>query len=137
MSEENVEIVRALLEAFRRRDNEATVALTAPEIEWDATRFAGVIPDLAGVYHGIEGTQRFWRAWLSSWKELVFEYELRDAGDDVVALIRNQRQWGRHSGIETAIPPYGWVYTVRHGKVVRGCFYPDPESALQAAGLRE
>jgi ketosteroid isomerase-like protein len=70
-------------------------------------------------------------------KDIVFEYELRDAGEDVIALVRNQRQWGRHSGVETEIQPYAWTYTVRDGKVVRGCFYPDHQSALEAAGLRE
>ena len=57
--------------------------------------------------------------------------------DQVVALIRNQRQWGRHSGIETEIQPYAFVYTLRDGKVVRVCFYPDHESALEAVGLSE
>ena len=60
-----------------------------------------------------------------------------DAGDDVVVLIHNQRQWGRSSGIATEMPPYGLVFTIRGGKVVRWRSYPDQESALEAAGLRE
>jgi hypothetical protein len=94
-----------------------------------------VVPDLVGVYHGAEGTRRLWRSWLSAWKELVLDYELRDAGDDVVALISNQRQRGRHSDVETEIPPYAWVYTLRDGLVVRGCWYPDQQAALEATGL--
>jgi ketosteroid isomerase-like protein len=137
MSEENVEIVRTILEAFRRRDAQTIEALTDPEIEWDATRFAQLIPDLTGVYHGVEGARAFWRRWLSPWKDLVFDYELRDGGDIVVALISNQRQWGRHSDIETTVAPYAWVYTLRAGKLVRGCFYPDHASGLEAAGLSE
>ena len=58
-------------------------------------------------------------------------------GDEVVALIRNQRQWGRHSGVVTDIPPYGLVFTIRGGKVVRWRIFPDHQSALEAAGLRE
>ncbi len=137
MSQENVEIVRVLFEAFQRRDVKTMESFLAPEVEWDATRFAGIVPDLVGVYRGPEGTQRFWRTWLSSWKDLVFEHEFRATGDQVVALISNQRQWGRHSGIETEIPPYAFVYTVRGGKVVRVCFYPDHQSALEAVGLEE
>jgi ketosteroid isomerase-like protein len=137
MSQENVDIIQTLFEAFRRRDVKTMESLMAPEVEWDATRFAVMVPDLVGVYRGAEGTQRFWRTWLSSWKDLVFEHEFRDVGDEVVALIRNQRQWGRHSGIETEVPPYAWVYTVRGGKVVRACFYPDHQSGLKAAGLSE
>ena len=58
-----------------------------------------------------------------------------DAGDHVVALIRNQRQWGRHSGIVTGMAPYGLVFTVRDGKVVRWRSYPGQEAALEAVGL--
>jgi ketosteroid isomerase-like protein len=58
-----------------------------------------------------------------------------DAGDDVVMLIRNQRQWGRHSGIAVDFPPYAMVFTVREGKVVRLRTFPDQESALEAVGL--
>ena len=137
MSQENVEAIRTLFEAFFRRDVKTMESFMAPEVEWDATRFAGLIPDLAGVYRGAEGTRNFWRTWLSSWKDLRFEYELRDTGEDVVALIHDQRQWGRHSGIETELPPYAWLYTLRGGKVIRASFYPDQESALEAAGLRE
>jgi ketosteroid isomerase-like protein len=137
MPEENLEVIRTLFDAFHRRDVKTMESLMDPDVEWDATRFVGLIPDLAGIYRGAEGTQTFWRTWLSSWKNLVFDYDLRDTGDDVVALIRNQRQWGRHSGIETEIPPYAWLYTIRGGRVIRACFYPDQESALEAAGLRE
>jgi ketosteroid isomerase-like protein len=57
--------------------------------------------------------------------------------DEVVALIRNQRQTGRHSGIETEMPRYGLLFTFRDGKIVRWKSYDDPNSALKAAGLRE
>ena len=58
-------------------------------------------------------------------------------GDEVVALIRNQRQWGRLSGIPTELPPFGIVYTFRDGKVVRMRAFPDHESALKAVGLEK
>jgi hypothetical protein len=54
-----------------------------------------------------------------------------------VLLIRNQRQWGRHSGLVTEFPPYAFVFTLRAGEVVRVRWYPDQDSALEAAGLRE
>ena len=60
-----------------------------------------------------------------------------DAGDDVVLLIRNQRQWGRSSGIEVELPPFGMVFTIRDGKVVRMRIFPNRQSALEAAGLSE
>lgn len=81
----------------------------------------------------------YWRRWLSAWRDLEFEIQDVSAGkgDDVVALIRNQRQWGRHSGIATETGPYGLVFTVRGGKVVRWRAYPDHQSALEAAGIRQ
>ncbi|MGI9020783.1 MAG: nuclear transport factor 2 family protein [Solirubrobacterales bacterium] len=136
MSEENVEIVRGLAEAFQHRQHERAFDLYDPEIEWDATRTPTRAAE--GVYHGHEGVRAFWRDWLSAWSDLQFEIEdVRDAGDDVVLLIRNQRHWGRHSGIETETPPYGMVFSFGGEKVVRVCAYPDQQSALEAAGLSE
>ena len=134
MSEENVAIIRTLFGAFLRRDAEVMGALMSPEVEWDTRDIAPLLPDLAGIYRGAEGTRAFWSAWLSSWRDLQFDYELRDAGDEVVALIQNQRQWGHESGIETQIPPYAWVYTIRDGRVVKACFHSDQQTALEAAG---
>jgi ketosteroid isomerase-like protein len=61
---------------------------------------------------------------------LVFE-----SGDKVVVPIRNQRQWGRHGGILTELPPFAMVFTFREGKVVCMHAFPDHESALEAVGL--
>jgi ketosteroid isomerase-like protein len=137
MSQENVKLVRTWFEAFQRRDREGVERVFDffdAEIEWDASRF-NIVPDLTGVYRGHEAIRAFWRRWLSSWQDLHFEIEdMRDADDQVVVLIRNQRQWGRYSGIATESPPYGWVYTFRGNKVVRVGLYSDQESALEAAG---
>jgi ketosteroid isomerase-like protein len=64
MSEENVAIVRELLEGFSRRDHERAFDFYDPEIEWDATGLDATLPDLAGVYHGHEGVRAYWRRWL-------------------------------------------------------------------------
>jgi ketosteroid isomerase-like protein len=137
MSRESVEIVRALAESFARRDHDRAFDFYDPDIEWDASRMPDVIFDVAGVYHGHDGVRTFWRRWLSAWSDLEFEIQdVRDGGDDVVLLIRDQRQWGRQSRIATEIPPYGQVYTFRDGKIVRWRCFPDQESALEAAGFR-
>jgi ketosteroid isomerase-like protein len=138
MSQENVEIVRRLAEGFKHRQHERAFELYDPEIEWDASGLADAYPDIAGVYHGYEGVRTYWRNWLSAWSDLDFEIqEVLDAGDDVVLLIHNQRQWGRSSGIEAEMPPYGMVFTIRGGKVVRWRIFPDQQSALEAAGLSD
>jgi ketosteroid isomerase-like protein len=136
MSQENVEIVLRLAEGFQHRQHEKAFDSYDPEIEWDASNAAEMVPDLAGVYRGHEGVRTYWRRWLSAWSDLHFEIEdIVDGGDEIVLLIRNQRQWGRHSGIATESPPYGMVFTLRNGKVIRWRGYPDQESALEAAGL--
>jgi hypothetical protein len=57
MSRENVELVRALGEAFQRRDHERVFDFYDPEIEWDTSRLHEVVPDLADVYRGHEGVR--------------------------------------------------------------------------------
>ena len=135
MSEENVEIVRALTEAFQRRDYERAGGFYDPEIEWH-TGTEGVAPGMAGVYRGMDGAREFFERWLSAWTDLRFEIEdIRDAGDQVVLLIGDQTQTGRKSGVAIEFPPHGFVFTVRDRKIVRAHWYPDQESALEAAGL--
>jgi len=138
VSEESVEIVRFLAEGFQRRQHERAFEYYDPRIEWDASRMEDLLPDIAGAYHGHEGVRTYWRNWLSAWSDLHFEIQdIVDVGDDVVLLIRNQRQWGRHSGIATEMSPYGMVFTIRGGKVVLWRVYPDQESALEDAGHSE
>jgi ketosteroid isomerase-like protein len=138
MSRENVDLVRQLLESFARRDHERAFDFYDPDIEWDASRIAETIPDLAGVYWGHEGVRTYWRRWLSAWRDLQFEVEdVLDGGDEIVALIRNQRVVGRHSGIVTEMPPYALVFTIRDGIVVRWRSFTDQKSGLEAAGLSE
>jgi hypothetical protein len=50
MSQENVEIVRWLHEAFARGDNDTPFSVYDPEIEWDMTRLP--LPGEESVYHG-------------------------------------------------------------------------------------
>jgi ketosteroid isomerase-like protein len=145
MSQENVEFVRAIVTLYEQPDGIALLAsgdldlsMVDPDIEWDASEISEMIPDLAGVYHGHEGVRAYWRRWMDAWKDLEFEvHDVRDAGDQVVVLIRNQRQAGRHTGIVTELPPYGMVFTVRAGRLMRWSTFPSHESALAAAGLED
>ena len=131
-------MVRALAKSFQRRDHERAFDFYDPEIEWDASGCAEVIPELAGVYRGHEGVRTYWRRWLSAWNDLEFEVDaVRDAGDDVVLLIRNQHQWGRHTGIASEFPALAMVFTFGGDKVVRVRTYTDQHAALEAAGLSE
>ena len=42
MSEENVDLVRRLLEMFAKREHDAVFAFCAPDIEWDPTAWESI-----------------------------------------------------------------------------------------------
>ena len=143
MSQENVATIRALVEAYRNPDlmallasGELDMSWVEPDVEWDASRLDEMIPDLAEVYHGHDGVRTYWRRWFEAWQGLEFEVtDVLDAGDDVVVLIDNQRQWGRHTGICTELPPYAQVFTLKDGKLVRWRTFPTQQAALDAVEL--
>ena len=134
MSQENVEVVRRLYQAFETRDNVFPFEVYDPDIEW----YSGA-PDGVGfepVYRGHDGVRAFWRYWLESWESLEFRLDdLIDAGDDVVALIW-QRNRGRASG---AVIEYEWaqVWTLREGLVTRQRIFMSRQDALKAVGLEK
>jgi ketosteroid isomerase-like protein len=132
MSQENVEIVRGVYDAFARRDNDAPFAVYAPDIELDF-REAG----LDGiVYHGHEGVRAAFRTWLAPFREFQFQpEEMRDCGDHVLATVHD-RGIGRSSGVVVERRHYA-LWTVRGGKIVSLRLYMDRAEALEAAGLRE
>jgi hypothetical protein len=82
MSQENVEMVRALVQAYRNPEvmallagGELDLSLADPEIEWDASRLETMIPDLAEVYRGHAGVRTYWRRWFEAWRDLEFEIQ--------------------------------------------------------------
>ena len=139
-------MVRAATEAVKNPEGIVRLArgdvdftFIDPEIEWDATQGArDLVPDLADVYWGHEGVRTYWRRWLEAWRYIEFDVQdILDAGDEIVVLICNQRQWGRYTGIASELPPFALVYTFRDGKVVRFRSFPDHDKALKAVGLAE
>ncbi len=138
MSEENVEIVRRIVDAHQRGDFSSVFAAYGPDIEWHP----GNVPasdwsDFEPVYHGHEGVRTFWRTWFAAWETVDFEYEeFIDAGDQVLSIV-SQRVRGRTSGVELEWTSYGQLWTIRDDKVVRVQFFPNRDEALEAAGLSE
>jgi SnoaL-like domain len=64
MSQENVEVVRRMLIAFRNGDWAAAAEPLDPDIEMDTTRTP--ISGLDRVYNGLEEVAAFWREWLEA-----------------------------------------------------------------------
>jgi ketosteroid isomerase-like protein len=137
VSEENVEIVRSVLEAANRRDAATTLALYDPQVVWDHTH--GPMMELMGgpaTYHGHAGLRRWFREYYEAWGDVQAEIvELIDAGDQVISII-TYRARGRASGVEVELPMAG-LWTIDDGKVVRAEWFRTGGEALEAAGLSE
>lgn len=144
MSEEDVELVRGLLPpkgldlAQVLRDDaaaEAWQSATAPLFHRD---FECELFGVEGptTYTGLEGLRAAWLDWLEPWASYRTDLdELIDAGDRVVALVRDH---GRREGMTAEVEIIGAsIWIVRDGKVARIGFYPDRSQAFEAAGMSE
>jgi ketosteroid isomerase-like protein len=133
MSQENVEIVLAALDAWNRRDVNAAMSLIQEDVE---LHLIGGFADVIGrEFKGREAVVRFWRDFVGAvGGELDLE-AAHDAGDRVVT-IATIRGAGETSGIPVE-NRFGQVWSLREGKVSRMDSYYDASDALEAAGLRE
>ena len=131
MSEENVEVVQAMWEAFMQGDSERALAAFDPEVEWDGTN----LPD-GRVARGIGEVIDHLSRWAASWQDWSLDVErFIDAGEDVVVVIFRER--GRsQSGLEMD-ERHAELYTLSRGKIVRRIGFSNPAEALEAAGLSE
>ena len=137
MSQENVDLVRALIEASKRGEMDKVFALYHPDIEWSISELPMRGPDFEPVYRGHEGIRTFWRTWAEAFETPSFDYEeFIDAGDTVVSVL-TQRVRGRASGIEQVWSSYAQNWAVTEGRVVRVEFFQTRAEALEAAGLSE
>jgi ketosteroid isomerase-like protein len=132
VSQENVEIVRELWDAYLRGDYAAVFSALDPEIEF---RPPPEFPDFQ-IYHGHEGIRRAFSSWLGTWEEHRSEVpEYIDAGDQVVAT---NHQWGKVKGTGTEVENTAYnVLTLRAGKVIRYEMFFERRAAFEAAGLSE
>ena len=137
MSEENVEIVRAIYENWTRGDYEAVFARLDTDIEWFGP------PDISaagepgsGLSRGHEGVRRSLARWVGAWDEYSFELRrLIDCGDDVLVEGWHHGR-GKTSGVEVSEEIFS-VWTLQAGRAVRQQMFRDRVEALEAAGLRE
>jgi ketosteroid isomerase-like protein len=131
MSQENVEIVRRIYEAFLRGDQDQPVQLFDPEVELHGT--VGGLSE-GSVARGLQQIRRAFEEWdTEAWDESRLEAEkFIDAGDRVVMLQHEFRR-GKGSGVEVEIDT-AVVFELRDGRVTRMQGYMDRASALEAAG---
>ena len=132
MSQENVEIVRALNEAINRGEMDAWFKHFAPDCEVDVSRAIG---PWRGTYHGLDQARQSFEEFLEPWESFRIELdELIDAGEEVVAS--GVGYFRGRDGIEVRTRTAS-VWTIRDGAIARMCFYQERQEALEAVGLSE
>jgi ketosteroid isomerase-like protein len=135
MSEQsNVEVVRAMYEAFGRGDIPAV--LTGMDDSMVFTILGSSAVPLAGVRRGLAGMRQFFDELAQTLEFSRFEpHDFIAQGDRVVALVHyagKNKNTGRQFDAESAM-----VWTIRNGKAIQFVEYTDTEQlakAGQAAG---
>jgi ketosteroid isomerase-like protein len=132
MSEENVEIVRKVIDAFNRGDLDAWLGFLSPEVVWESLP----LPGFRDVYRG--------RTEAREWRELLLEVfdfhleidEITALSDDRVLMAASVRGRGRGSGLP--LERQSWeVSWLADGLITRRQVFWTRDEALEAAGLRE
>jgi uncharacterized protein len=131
MSQENVEVVRAVIDGWLRGDP-ATLELISDDVVYVSPP---TMPD-GKTYHGHEGVLQ----WVVDWRQEWTDYELdvlrvHDLGDRVVTVERN-RATGKRSGVGVDMQTVS-LWTLRDGKIVRWQGYASEAEAHEAAAPRE
>jgi len=131
MSQDNVEIVRRMYEAFHAGDVEGALAYFEPEVMFDASvRVDG------GIGHGREELNAMVAQWVGAWEQWRETIEeMRDLGSRV-CVVTTQHGRGRGSGIELE-DRYVVLYELEGDQISRMTLYATTAEALEAAGVRE
>jgi ketosteroid isomerase-like protein len=131
MSEENVELVHRVFDAFNRRDLDAALALMDDDVEF-GSRLAGI----EGGYHGHRGIRRWWQTIRDASPDRMIEIvEAEEIGDVTLTLAR-----ARGHGAVSQIPYEETVWSVarwRDKKAIWWGVFPTRAEALEAVGLQK
>ena len=132
MSEEDIEIIRATIDAVNRGDWDTVLKNLAPDFEFDLSHGAGP------VHHGVyerDQMRGLWDDLEGNWESVRLEpHEFIEAGEHVVVPMTFHGS-GR-DGIEVQARPT-WTFTIRDEAVERICMYQERKDALEAAGISE
>jgi len=125
MSEQNLELVRRIYEAWER--NESAGEFLAEDVEY-------VNPEYA-----VEGGTRRGRASFRVVRETYEDFRIRidrfiDAGGDDVIVLGHYTASGAGSGVSLE-GEHGHIWTIRDGAAVRFRWFQSHREALDAAGL--
>ncbi len=133
MSQENVEAVNRVVEAFNTRGLDAALAYVHPELAWNAP------PEWLEkqVYRGREGLRELAESWGQNFDDYRLDLErVVDLGGNRALALLVQRGQIKAGGNAMELP-VGWIAEVLDGQLARVDVHFSWESALEAAGLSE
>ena len=134
MPQENVEIIRMIVEAANRGDGEAIAAISDDDVEFVSAVLASVG---GGVFRGKDAWATYFRRMRETWEEWQFEdAEISEADDEQVVAVMRLVGVGKGNGARVE-HPLGIAYRFRNGKLWRMHAYLDPRDAFKAVGLSE
>jgi ketosteroid isomerase-like protein len=132
MSEENVEVVRKVIEALNRRNLAEALAFLRSDAEVDCSRSKG---PLKGVYRGHAEIEHFQVQFWSTFEDVEVEaHGFTQTGSEVV--VPNTAHMRGRDGIEVSATST-FLYTVENGQITRPRMFQEQAEALEAAGLSE
>ena len=135
MSQESVKIVGSVFEAWNEGSLEDVLPFAAEGIEW--VEVEGLPGIEGGDFRGKARVRSMLESLFDTWEHYRLEPEdVRAVGGDRVVAVLREVGRGRSSGAP-AESRWGYVITVRDGKVCRVEAYRNPEQAFEAAGLSE
>jgi ketosteroid isomerase-like protein len=130
MSDPNIELVRAGIDAYNRGGVDWVIARLEPDFEVYAA--PGLVN--AGSYRGADGFAEWMRQWEEAWDDFRIEIERAESIDRTNVLLDViQRGTGSGSGIEVEMRLYQ-LHEVEDGRWKRFHIYNSREDALAAAG---
>jgi ketosteroid isomerase-like protein len=125
MSEENVELVRRIYDAWDREQSARD--FIAEDVEYVNPSYA-VEP---GIRHG----RASFRVVRETYEDFMIKIEeILDAGGDDVLVLARYTASGRGSGVPLE-GEHGYVWTVRDGQAVRFQWFQSHREAYEAAGI--
>jgi hypothetical protein len=131
MSQENVEAVRRLCEAFNRRDFDAAFALLDDSITWWSLFSAE-----ADVFHGKDALRAQWTGQVEAVDPYIELQELISVGESRVVAVATWSGRGQASGTPVGASA-AQIFTIQRGKVVSVETHATKAEALEAVGLGE
>jgi ketosteroid isomerase-like protein len=133
MSEKNLEVVRADIEAWRAEDAPHALSFLDPHVVADVSRTGGI----DSAFFGQEAIAEYFRRYAGTFEDYRWEIErLTDLGSGAVLTVSRETGRGKGSGV-LVDRSLAVLYTVIDGKIVRITTFHTERDALEAAGLSE